>query len=135
MAATFEGVAFSAMQTTARIPSIDAASATPCAWLPAEEHTTPRARSSSERRESLLSGPRILYEPVRWNSSALSRTSRPVSSSSALDVSRGVRCTNGVTFSRAATESGRAAVLIPAILTDSGGEGGEPQPPPSLIRG
>ena len=40
---TFDaGVAFSAMHTTARMPWIFAASATPCAWLPADEHTTPR---------------------------------------------------------------------------------------------
>ncbi len=42
----------SGMNTVARMPSIFAASATPCAWLPAEAATTPRARSASERRES-----------------------------------------------------------------------------------
>src|SRR5919106_367341 len=79
------------MTTTARTPSSAAASATPCAWFPAEEQTTPRARSSSDSRASLTSGPRSLYEPVRWNSSALSRTSKPVSSDSDRDVSSGVR--------------------------------------------
>src|SRR5215470_16035635 len=99
------------MQTTARIPSMRAARATPCAWLPADEQTTPRARSSSESSDSLFSGPRILYEPVRWNISAFSRTSRPVSSESVADAISGVRWTNGTTFSRAATESGSAVML------------------------
>ena len=45
------------------MPWMLAASATPCAWLPAEEHTTPRRRSSSVSCVNLFSGPRILYEP------------------------------------------------------------------------
>ena len=39
------------MNTVAWIPSSCAASATPCAWLPADAATTPRARSSSVSRE------------------------------------------------------------------------------------
>src|SRR3954466_1129104 len=99
------------MQTTARIPSIRAARATPCAWLPADEQTTPRSRSSSVSSDSLFSGPRILYEPVRWSISAFSRTSRPVSSDSVCEARSGVRWMNGATCSRAATESGSAVVL------------------------
>src|SRR3954468_6983712 len=99
------------MQTTARIPSIRAARATPCAWFPAEEQTTPRSRSSSESSDSLFSGPRILYEPVRWNISAFRRTSSPVSSESVREAISGVRWMKGATFSRAATESGSALML------------------------
>ena len=40
----------SGMNTVALIPSSWAASATPCAWLPADAATTPRARSSSVSR-------------------------------------------------------------------------------------
>ena len=42
----------SGMKTVALMPSICAASATPCAWLPADAATTPRARSSSLSRDS-----------------------------------------------------------------------------------
>ena len=65
------GVAFSAITTTARMPCSAAASATPCAWLPADEQITPARFSSSLRCANLFSGPRSLYEPVRWNDSAL----------------------------------------------------------------
>ena len=45
---------------------------------------TSRRRRGAVRRSvscvNLLSGPRILYDPVRWNISALSRTSKPVRS-------------------------------------------------------
>ena len=68
------------MHTTARMPWICAASATPCAWLPADEQTTPRRFCSSGISANLFSGPRILYEPTRWNISAFSRTSKPVRS-------------------------------------------------------
>src|ERR671911_27126 len=99
------------MTTTARMPSSAAASATPCAWFPAEEQTTPRARSSSDNRAIFTSGPRSLYEPVRWNSSALSRTSKPVSSESSREVRSGVRRACRATSSCAARESGRAETL------------------------
>src|SRR5919106_3217756 len=96
------------MTTTARTPSRAAASATPCAWFPAEEQTTPRARSSSDNRSSFTSGPRSLYEPVLWKSSALRRTSKPVSSDSSREVRSGVRRACRATSSCTARESGRA---------------------------
>jgi len=74
VAATFAGVAFDAMTTTDGIPSSAAASATPCAWLPADEQITPACCCSRASWGSLFDGPRILYEPVRWNSSAFSST-------------------------------------------------------------
>ena len=58
-------------------PSSRAAHATAWPWLPALAATTPAARSSVERVESLLTAPRILKEPVRWRFSAFRRTSRP----------------------------------------------------------
>ena len=65
MALTLGIGAPSGMNTVALIPSIRAARATPCAWLPADAATTPRARSESESRESRTNAPRILKEPVR----------------------------------------------------------------------
>ena len=40
---------------------------------------------------NLCSGPRILYDPVRWNISALRRTLKPVRSLSIRDDRSGVR--------------------------------------------
>jgi len=51
VASTLGSGAPSGMNTVARTPARRADSATPCAWLPAEAHATPRARSSSVRRE------------------------------------------------------------------------------------
>jgi hypothetical protein len=50
VAATFGSGADSGMNTVASAPSWRAASATPCAWLPALAATTPRARSASVSR-------------------------------------------------------------------------------------
>ena len=48
------------MKMVAWMPSSRAARATPCAWLPADAATTPRARSSSLSDERRLNAPRIL---------------------------------------------------------------------------
>ena len=50
---------------------------------------------------NLFSGPRILYDPVRWNISALRRTLHPVAALSIRDDSSGVRCVCGATCSNA----------------------------------
>src|SRR6185503_125277 len=103
------------MQTTARMPWIFAASATPCAWLPAEEQTTPRRLSSSDISANLLSGPRILYEPTRWKTSALRRTSWPVSSLCWREVNNGVCLTCGAIRARAARKSSRPRVNASSV--------------------
>ena len=51
VACTFGIGAPSGMKTVDAMPSSDAASATPCAWLPALAATTPRADSSGVSRE------------------------------------------------------------------------------------
>ena len=79
------------------MPSRAAAYATPCAWLPADEQMTPLRCSIGVSCGSLLLGPRTLYDPVRWNISALSQTSKPVSTESSVEWSSGVRCTSGAT--------------------------------------
>src|SRR4051794_18053538 len=81
----------SGMNTVALIPSACAARATPCAWLPADAATTPRAFSSGERRDIRVYAPRILKEPARWRFSHLSFTGLPVRAESQRDSSMGVR--------------------------------------------
>ena len=56
---------------TALIPNRCAASATPCAWLPAEAAITPQAFSASVNLEILLYAPRNLKDPVRCKFSGL----------------------------------------------------------------
>src|SRR5919112_2077313 len=80
----------SGMNTVALIPSIWAASATPCAWLPALAATTPAAFSSADRRDILRYAPRILNDPVRWRFSALIITGPPAMEDSHRDSSIGV---------------------------------------------
>ncbi len=62
---------------TAGMPRLRAASATPCAWLPAEAQITPRARPSSDRCAILLYAPRSLNENTGCRSSRLSSTRLP----------------------------------------------------------
>ena len=50
VAATLGSAARSGMNTVAETPSSCAASATPCAWLPALAATTPRARCAASSR-------------------------------------------------------------------------------------
>ena len=57
--------------TVAVVPAKLAASATPCAWLPALAATTPWRRCSSVSREMRGYAPRILNEPARCRFSHL----------------------------------------------------------------
>jgi hypothetical protein len=58
-------------------PSVWAASATPCAWLPADAAITPRARSAAVRFAILLYAPRSLKEKTLCWSSRFKRTLFP----------------------------------------------------------
>ena len=58
-------------------PSRRAASATPCAWLPADAAMTPRPRSAAESWAILLYAPRSLNENTGCWSSRFSRTRLP----------------------------------------------------------
>ena len=64
MASTLEIGAESGRQMSDLMPFFVAASATPCAWLPAEQAITPFAFSSAESWEILYAEPRTLKEPV-----------------------------------------------------------------------
>src|SRR5438270_5473643 len=58
------------MTTRQSTPPRAAAYATACAWFPADQVTTPRARSSGVSAAIRLKTPRTLNEPVFWKSSA-----------------------------------------------------------------
>ena len=90
------------MKTVELMPSVEAASATPWAWLPADAATTPLARSSADRREMRTKAPRDLNEPVRWRFSHFSYTRPPTSADSQRDSSIGVVTVRPSSISRAA---------------------------------
>src|ERR1700710_1482748 len=89
----------------ARMFRICAAAATPCAWLPDENATTPPPRSACGIDDSLLKAPRNLNDPVRCSISGLRKTLAPTRSSSAGDDSSGVRTANGASTRAAASMS------------------------------
>src|SRR5678816_981810 len=61
----------------AGMPRHRAASATPCAWLPAEAQITPRRAMVSDRCAILLYAPRTLNENTGCRSSRLNSTALP----------------------------------------------------------
>ena len=94
--------------TTVHVESSSAAAnAAPCAWLPADQITIPRAFSSSESDASFFSTPRGLNEPVFWKSSALRNTFGP----SVLEESIGVRWRRPRISSRARSMSSRSTAI------------------------
>src|SRR3954465_6000488 len=103
---------------------ICAAAATPWAWLPDENATTPPPRDSIGIDDSLLKAPRNLNEPVRCSISGFKKTLVPARSSSATDDNNGVRTAYGA--------STLAAASISAALT---GRIGERSAMTSLYRG
>src|SRR3984893_480323 len=96
----------------ARMFRISAAPATPWAWLPEENATTPPPRAACGIDDSLLNAPRNLNDPVRCSISGLRKTVAPTRSSSAGDDSSGVRIANGA--------STRAAASMSIDVTGSG---------------
>ena len=88
---------------------ICAAAATPWAWLPDENATTPPPRASIGIDDSLLKAPRNLNEPVRCSISGFRKTLVPARSSSTGDDNSGVRTAKGAMT--------RAAASISAKLT------------------
>ena len=105
VASTLGSAARSGMNTVARTPSVCAASATPCAWLPALAATTPRARCPASSRAIRVYAPRILNDPVRCRFSHFSSTGPPHSSLSAREFAMGVGATTPASSSRAARTS------------------------------
>src|SRR5258707_3539622 len=86
-----------------------AAAATPWAWLPEENATTPPPRAACGIEDSLLKAPRNLNDPVRCSISGFRNTFVPARSSSAGEDNSGVRTANGA--------STRAAASISTELT------------------
>src|SRR3981081_610032 len=88
---------------------ICAAAATPWAWLPDDNATTPPPRAACGIEDSLLKAPRNLNDPVRCSISGFRNTLVPARSLSAGEDNNGVRTANGA--------STRAAVSISTELT------------------
>src|SRR5665647_2487706 len=88
---------------------IRAAAATPWAWLPEENATTPPLRALCGIDDILLKAPRNLNDPVRCSISGFRNTLVPTRSSSAGEDNSGVRTANAA--------STRAAASISAELT------------------
>lgn len=65
------------MTMVAGTPSVWAASATPCAWFPADAAMTPDASVSADARAIMLYAPRSLNEKTGCVSSRLSSTVAP----------------------------------------------------------
>src|SRR5436190_2542137 len=104
------------MKIRAGAPSSRAAHATACPWLPALAATTPAARCSGSRLESLTYAPRTLNEPVRCRFSALRLTGRPASRDSVSDGKTGVTRATPSSRSRARSISGSPGAVAVAIV-------------------
>src|ERR1700726_3432866 len=87
---------------------IRAAAATPWAWLPGENATTPPPRALSGIDDILLKAPRNLNDPVRCSISGFRNTRVPTRSSSAGEDNSGVRTANGASTRAAASISAGA---------------------------
>src|SRR5947209_7126665 len=92
---------------------ICAACATPWAWLPDENATTPPPRALNGIDDNLLKAPRNLNDPVRCSISGFRKTLVPTRASRAGDDNSGVRTANAA--------STRAAASISAEMTGSAG--------------
>src|ERR1700686_103723 len=84
---------------------IFAAAATPWAWLPEENATTPPPRAFCGIDDSLLKAPRNLNEPVRCSISGFRKTLVPTRSLRTGNDNSGVRTANGATTRAAASIS------------------------------
>src|SRR6266566_7019272 len=104
-----ESGASAGITMVAGILRIFAAAATPWAWLPDENATTPPPRALSGIDDSLLKAPRNLNEPVRCSISGFRKTLVPARSLRTGGDNSGVRTANGA--------STRAAASMSAALT------------------
>src|SRR5580693_789652 len=89
----------------ARMFRIFAAAATPWAWLPDENATTPPPRALGGIDDSLLKAPRNLNDPVRCSISGFRKTLAPTRSLRTGDDNSGVRTANGASTCAAASMS------------------------------
>src|SRR5690606_14757701 len=108
-ASCFPGETQTGMTMVAGIPAIPAATATPCAWLPAEAAITPMGPIESFRDRIRFVAPLTLQDPAFCIVSSLRYTPAPVLSENVGEYNRGVR----MIF----PGSGAAASLIDAMET------------------
>jgi hypothetical protein len=98
-------------------PNRRAAIATAWAWFPDDGATTPRGGDGPSASFAIaFVAPLALKAPPTWKFSAFMTTVAPTSPSIVLDVSTGVRCTNGPMRSAAARTS--------SIVTDGTADAG-----------
>src|SRR5271168_2269689 len=95
VASTLDRGASVGITRVAAIPQYCAAMATACAWLPEENATTPRFRSSEERLKIKFAAPRILNAPPVCRFSHLKNPVSPDALSKLDDVITGVLFTMG----------------------------------------
>src|SRR5271154_4621864 len=95
---------------------IFAAAATPWAWLPDENATTPPPRAAIGIDDSLLKAPRNLNDPVRCSISGFRKTRVPTRSSRAGDDNSGVRTANGAITVAAASISAELTGRIGFVI-------------------
>src|SRR5438876_8057470 len=94
------------------MPRRVAAYASAAPWLPEEWVITPCFASSAVRQNTAFAAPRALKAPIFWKFSHLKKSCAPVSASSVLEVSTGVRSTCSrirACASRMAARSGSVA--------------------------
>src|SRR5665213_4132538 len=113
---------------TAGTPSSFAASATPCAWFPLENATTPPRFRSGETCAIVLYAPRNLNAPMRWRFSALRNTRAPAAKFAA---TRGYGA-EVVTYDR---ERMNRAELAASIAAERGATLVPPYDDPGIIAG
>src|SRR5271169_5222874 len=82
-----------------------AAAATPWAWLPEENATTPPARAFIGIDDSLLNAPRNLNDPVRCSTSGFRKTLAPTRSERTGGANSGVRTAKAASTAAAASTS------------------------------
>ncbi|MGC0319447.1 hypothetical protein ABIG06_000076 [Bradyrhizobium sp. USDA 326] len=105
MRSRFDSGASAGITMVACMSRIFAAAATPWAWLPEENATTPPARLSCGIENTLLKAPRNLNEPVRWSISGFKNTFAPTRSLSTGKDNSGVRMAKGAITRAAASMS------------------------------
>jgi hypothetical protein len=93
---------------------ICAAAATPWAWLPDENATTPPPRADCGIDASLLKAPRNLNDPVRCSISGFKKTLVPTRSLRTGNDNSGVRTANGATTRAAASISAASTTAMEA---------------------
>ena len=118
IAASFAAGAVSGAITVQGIPRSRAHQATPCAMLPADAVSTPRASCCGGMFAIALAAPRILKDPIGWRFSSFSQIS--AGASWTLSRTSGVLSAIPARRSRACRMSARVGSIVDADTTRNG---------------